>query len=87
MHQMDTSARSGISESTVERTHRRMSSLKENLALEEAGRPNAWAALVPRNQGVSANEMFHRRRLRRRGLLERLRVQCAGRIAVEPAFA
>ena len=68
---MDTSAKSGSAESSVERTSRRMRTLEEKLAIiEEASRPNASVALVARTHGVNANQVFGWLRLHRRGLLE-----------------
>lgn len=65
---MDTSAMNGPS---VERTARRMRTLEEKLAIiEEASRPNASVALVARNHGINANQVFGWLRLHRRGLLE-----------------
>lgn len=68
---MDTSARSGSADSSVERTSRRMRTLEEKLAIiEEASRPNASVALVARTHGVNANQVFGWLRLHRSGLLE-----------------
>jgi transposase-like protein len=48
-----------------------MRTLEEKLAIiEEATRPNASVALVARNHGVNANQVFGWLRLHRRGLLE-----------------
>lgn len=67
---MDTSAKSGSGDSSVERTRRRMRTLEEKLAIvEEASRPNASVALVARNHGVNANQVFGWMRLHHRGLL------------------
>ena len=68
---MDTSAKSGSGDSSVERTPRRMRTFEEKLAIiEEASRPNASVALIARNHGVNANQVFGWLRLHRRGLLE-----------------
>lgn len=68
---MDTSAKSGSGDSSVERAPRRMRTLEEKLAIiEEASRPNASVALVARKHGVNANQVFGWLRLHRRGLLE-----------------
>lgn len=68
---MDTSAKSGSGDSSVERTPRRMRTLEEKLSIiEEASRPNASVAVVARNHGVNANQLFGWLRLHRRGLLE-----------------
>lgn len=68
---MDTSAKSGSDESSVERTSRRMRTLEEKLAIiEEASQPNASVALVARKHGINANQVFGWLRLHRRGLLE-----------------
>ena len=65
---MDTSAKSGSGDSSVERKPRRMRTLEEKLAIiEEASRPNASVA---RKHGVNANQLFGWLRLHRRGLLE-----------------
>ncbi|WP_116810906.1 transposase [Steroidobacter cummioxidans] len=71
---MDTSAKSGPGDSSVEGTSRRMRTLEERLAIiEEASRPNASVALVARNHGVNAKQVFGWLRLHRSGLLESLR--------------
>lgn len=71
---MDTSAKRGAGDSSVERTSRRMRTLEEKLAIiEEASRPGASVALVARNHGINANQVFGWLRLHRRGLLERQR--------------
>lgn len=68
---MDTSAKSGPADSSVERASRRMRTLEEKLAIiEEASRPNASVALVARRHGVNANQVFGWIRLHRSGLLE-----------------
>jgi transposase-like protein len=68
---MDTSAKSDSGDSSVERAPRRMRTLEEKLAIiEEASRPNASVALVARNHGVNANQVFGWLRLHRSGLLE-----------------
>jgi len=68
---MDTSAKSGSSDSSVERTSRRMRTLEEKLTIiEEASRPNTSVALVARKHGINANQVFGWMRLHRSGLLE-----------------
>jgi transposase-like protein len=68
---MDTSAKSGSGDASVDRTPRRMRTLEEKLAIiEEASQPNASVALVARKHGVNANQVFGWLRLHRRGLLE-----------------
>lgn len=68
---MDTSAKSGSGDSSVERTSRRMRTLEEKLAIiEEASQPNTSVALVARKHGINANQVFGWMRLHRRGLLE-----------------
>ena len=68
---MDTSAKSGSGDSSVERTSRRMRTLDEKLAIiEEASRPDTSVALVARKHGINANQVFGWLRLHRRGLLE-----------------
>jgi len=68
---MDTSAKSGSADSSVERTSRRMRTLEEKRAIiEEASRPDTSVALVARKHGINANQVFGWMRLHRRGLLE-----------------
>jgi len=68
---MDTSAKSGSGDSSVERTSRRMRTLEEKLAIiEEASRPNASVAQVARKHGINANQVFGWMRLHRSGLLK-----------------
>lgn len=68
---MDTSAKSGSGDASVERTSRRMRTLEEKLAIiEEARRPNTSVAQVARKHGINANQVFGWLRLHRRGLLE-----------------
>ena len=68
---MDTSENSGSSDSSGERTSRRMRTLEEKLAIiEEASRPNASVAQVARKHGINANQVFGWMRLHRSGLLE-----------------
>lgn len=68
---MDTSAKSGSGDSSVERTSRRMRTLEEKLAIiEEASQPNTSVALVARKHGINANQVFGWMRLHRGGLLE-----------------
>ena len=56
---MDTSAKIGSVDSSVERTSRRMRTLEEKLAIiEEASQPNTSVALVARKHGINANQVF-----------------------------
>lgn len=71
---MDTSAKSGSVESSVERAPRRMRTIEEKLAIvAEATQPGASVALVARKHGVNANLVFGWVRLHRRGLLQEQR--------------
>lgn len=71
---MDTSAKSGSVESSVERGSRRMRTIQEKLAIvAEATQPGASVALVARKHGVNANLVFGWVRLHRRGLLQQQR--------------
>lgn len=68
---MGTSSKSGSEEPGVERTSRRMRTLEEKLAIiEQASRPGVSVALVARQHGVNANQVFGWIRLHRQGLLE-----------------
>lgn len=68
---MDTSAKSDVDDTGVERAKRRMRTLEEKLAIvKEASRPGASVALIARKYDVNANLVFSWLRLHRRGLLE-----------------
>lgn len=68
---MDTSAKSDVVGSSVDRASRRMRTLEEKLEIvREASQPGASVAQVARKHGVNANLVFGWLRLHRRGLLE-----------------